>query len=102
MMGNVVDRHMWEAPCFLRHEEDAEQANYAQRRPVRRLLVKLGVMLLIVLLLIGVAWVMPVASGAQGAQPQIAPSFVAHVTPSFDSAGCRSENHLLSQFGTAS
>lgn len=75
MISTLAGRHTLEAPYLLRQQEEEEV--HTQRRPIRRLLLKLSVALLIILLLIGVAWVIPVASGALWAQPEIAPSFVA-------------------------
>jgi cell division septal protein FtsQ len=68
---------MLEAPYLLRQEEREEERTHARRRPIRHLVLKLGVMSLIILLLLGVVWVIPVASQALSALAEIAPSFVA-------------------------
>jgi hypothetical protein len=76
-MSALVGRHRLETPYLLRQEEQEKRGGHVRQGPIRRLLLKLGFMLLIILLLIGVVWVIPVASQALCPPAEIAPSFVA-------------------------
>ncbi|MGD9029404.1 MAG: hypothetical protein PVG25_06295 [Anaerolineae bacterium] len=75
-MSALAGRQVFEAPHLLWNEELGEETIEGRRKSVRRLL-RLGIMLLIILLLIGFAWVVPVASQFARALAQAASSFVA-------------------------
>jgi archaellum biogenesis protein FlaJ (TadC family) len=75
-MSVLVRRGMLKAP-YLRHEERTAADRRVWRKRIRRLLLKLGAMVLIILLLIAVAWVIPVASQGLCALAGIASSSVA-------------------------
>jgi hypothetical protein len=79
-MSALVRRHTLEAACLNWQEEREGERKHAGRNPVRRLLVRLGLTLLIILLLIGVVWVIPVSSQGVRELGEVAPSSVA--TPS--------------------
>ena len=75
-MSVLAGREPFEAPCPLRHEELGEETAETRRGSIwcwRRV----GIILVIILLLIGFAWVVPVASQFARALAEAASSFVA-------------------------